>query len=106
MFVGMATDRGRGGYEVSSADIASSESASTSVTADPVFCDELFEDEVDEDVNRDGDFRRIITFRRELFCLGAGSDVQERHCKGDCMGASLTYCVPARSLGQNCRGLV
>lgn len=75
--------------------------------ADPVFCDEVVEDELDELVNRDGDFRRIITFRRKLFCcLGAGSDVQERHCKGDGMEASLASCVPARYLRQYCRGMV
>lgn len=106
MLVGMATDNGRGGYDASSADIASSESASTSVIADPVFCDELVEEEVDEVVNRDGDFRRIITFRRRLFGLRAGSDVQERHCKGDCRGASLANCVPAQYLEQYCRGAV
>lgn len=104
--VGIATDKGRGGHEVSSADMASSESTSPSVIADPVFCDEVVEDEVDELVNRDGDLRRIITSRRRLFCLDTGSDVQERHCKGDGMDASLAFCVPARYLGQYCRGVV
>lgn len=103
----MATDKGRGGYAPSSADMASSESRSPSVIADPVLCDELVEDEVDEPVNRDGDFRRIITFRPRLFCcLGAGTDVQERHCKGDGMEASLAGCVPARYSGQYCRETV
>lgn len=88
---------------MSSADMASSESMSTSVIADPVFCDEVVEDEVDELVNKDGDLRRIITFRRRLFCLDTGSDVQKIHCKGDNMDASLTSRVPARYLGQCCR---